>query len=805
MWWRAQSGRTSCWRLLGGQLGITEVVVTVVGTMCPHTQHYQYYPTILVPLSPSTSHSLSSHAMPPPSPVNNHFFVVTITDSETSRKHQKRKCRPCADAGNVKLFALGSSTTTRRDHLENDHADIPLPPRNADAHSKRARIETQQPDIKQSLILGSNRSVRPALAELFASCSWAHHCIEWPQFIAALDAYRSSTIRPPSRAALRQDIINLSNDMRVSVINRLRGYCRYYPLTIAIDGWTNVRQDKVTNVLVLCGGNAFYWCSIVNVSERNTAVWMHAAVRDVLYDIKGEGLCFSALVADNEQVNKTLHSLLLADFKFLVRSPCAAHLVQLCVNHALSLPAIEPILLEMEELLYAFRLKANRIKLRQVQMAIHNTYLAILKPCDTRWSSHLAAARRLLRIRNSIDSVLPQSPQFWVNLTEIERFLVPFATATNVVQADTSTLYDFYKQFKLISKHVHDTPASSPFHAAKDSITNVIIGVWEKHVSWEAIIITAHLSFDSTVDTAFADKVNGARRWFTDWAAKYASYWELSGTTDESECRSAATNDWSQYMSRAPGSSFEQLDKDIAELKDNCRRNGTLFDPRKVWSLYLDEAPVIAHAAIALLSVAGSEAAVERSFSAQGTVHSDRRNRMTDKMVEAEMYIRFNRLALRRASGEVKSSSEKTAEIVDDDEENDDDDAASSVADLFKRIAVPVLLPEQDEKQPQQQPQQPQQQDEQPPQPAVVRSLPRPRPSDNDIERFISEYVRTHNITARFKWRDHHEQQLQAAAVNSVPLMLDTVMVLKKKMMAYVRGLDVVVGAVAAEDVMSVR
>ena len=173
-------------------------------------------------------------------------------------------------------------------------------------------------------------------------------------------------------------------------------------------------------------------------------------------------------------------------------------------------------------------------------------------------------------------------------------------------------------------------------------------------------------------------------------------------------------------MSRAPGSSFEQLDKDIAELKDNCRRNGTLFDPRKVWSLYLDEAPVIAHAAIALLSVAGSEAAVERSFSAQGTVHSDRRNRMTDKMVEAEMYIRFNRLALRRASGEVKSSSEKTAEIVDDDEENDDDDAASSVADLFKRIAVPVLLPEQDEKQPQQQPQQPQQQDEQPPQPAVV-------------------------------------------------------------------------------------
>ena len=65
-------------------------------------------------------------------------------------------------------------------------------------------------------------------------------------------------------------------------------------------------------------------------------------MRKVLEEIKQEGLIFSALVADNEQVNKTLHHLLLPSFPFLIRSPCAAHLVQLCVNHALNLPAIEP-------------------------------------------------------------------------------------------------------------------------------------------------------------------------------------------------------------------------------------------------------------------------------------------------------------------------------------------------------------------------------------------------------------------------------------------------------------------------------
>ena len=60
------------------------------------------------------------------------------------------------------------------------------------------------------------------------------------------------------------------------------------------------------------------------------------------------------------------------------------------------------------------------------------------------------------------------------------------------------------------------------------------------------------------------------------------------------------------------------------------------------WRLYLQQAPVISHAAIALLSVAGSEAAVERSFSAQGLVHSSRRSQLADEAVEAEMFIKFN-------------------------------------------------------------------------------------------------------------------------------------------------------------------
>ena len=72
---------------------------------------------------------------------------------------------------------------------------------------------------------------------------------------------------------------------------------------------------------------------------------------------------------------------------------------------------------------------------------------------------------------------------------------------------------------------------------------------------------------------------------------------------------------------------------------------------------------------------------------------------------------------------------------------------------------------------------------------SLVRSVARPPPSTDDVQRFVEEYVRTHTITARFRWQPHHEQQLQAAAVGFNPPMRDVVSVLKKKVMVYVRGL----------------
>ena len=77
----------------------------------------------------------------------------------------------------------------------------------------------------------------------------------------------------------------MAQQLRDSLVKELQAYCRSSPITIAIDGWSNVNMTKVTNVVLLCDGQAYYWCSIVNSSNHNTAAWLCTALVEVLQGI----------------------------------------------------------------------------------------------------------------------------------------------------------------------------------------------------------------------------------------------------------------------------------------------------------------------------------------------------------------------------------------------------------------------------------------------------------------------------------------------------------------------------------------
>jgi len=126
----------------------------------------------------------------------------------------------------------------------------------------------QQPSVDASFRRRSAAPALNALAVAFAANSIAYAVVEnsafrallttlgWPGDLPSRELVRNAVQH--NSAAVRQDVIDLLKDAVV---------------TLAADGWTNVKRQKVTNIVLMLQGKALYWCSIVNTGE-NTAEWL---------------------------------------------------------------------------------------------------------------------------------------------------------------------------------------------------------------------------------------------------------------------------------------------------------------------------------------------------------------------------------------------------------------------------------------------------------------------------------------------------------------------------------------------------
>lgn len=94
--------------------------------------------------------------------------------------------------------------------------------------------------------------------------------VERPEFRTELFDLIRSTNRPcPYRQAIVTNTFKVASNYRDRIIKRLNEWNE--PVTVALDGWTNVSGTKITNILLLARSHAYYWKSVPNADEHNTA------------------------------------------------------------------------------------------------------------------------------------------------------------------------------------------------------------------------------------------------------------------------------------------------------------------------------------------------------------------------------------------------------------------------------------------------------------------------------------------------------------------------------------------------------
>ena len=118
--------------------------------------------------------------------------------------------------------------------------------------------------------------------------------------------------------------------MEESVVSRLKAVSVTNPITVAIDDYTNTNHIKITNVMPIAGGIAYYWNTLFNnLDERHSADWLYPRLKQTFVEMITANITVVAIVADNASVNNLLYDKLKKDYPFLVHVPCSAHTLAL--------------------------------------------------------------------------------------------------------------------------------------------------------------------------------------------------------------------------------------------------------------------------------------------------------------------------------------------------------------------------------------------------------------------------------------------------------------------------------------------
>ena len=625
-------------------------------------------------LSSSSSFSLSS--APQPGPVS--LSSAMVDDDLSDDSPSLRSIPVCHSA--VSSGSGSSSSSTSSVHLA----------RIRDRHKKQQSILKW----KQGGVNAATEEALNAQVEFFMYEGIPFRVADSPMLHKWLDLLHKGD----GTVASRREMIGRGHQRADAVREQVTSVLQQNEgVTVGVDGWTNVNGHKVLNLVPVAGGVAYYWNSLV-LKGHAAAHDQEDPVKAALHSLIRRSIRVTAIVTDNEKVNPALYQRLRSTFPFLLHIPCAAHTIQLCVKHTMKLKGVWELQDALIALLAAYKASKHlRVSLEKQQQLLHPgaASLKIVKANDTRWNSLLMAAERAVElspsiipyasdIRKQLENTKGATKRarwtqysydddtFWKPLKALIAFLLPYKVATDVVQSDTSTPADIHQQFAILMKEAERLPSTHFLAPLKRKILRKIREQWDTHVNVNTIITSAHLSFDPIYDTFTDQQKEEADNWFIEWGTEYLHYYNLARA--EAETKEAIgvliMKQYGEFRTRT--GVFSNIDAKHSrlyndhqqEMRKRPSKKRTTYNPRVSWTQ--TSALELRILAMALLSVTASEAAVERSFSRQGIIHSKLRNRLSDDSVHMQMFFSFNARALSQPNRHHAAS---VAELDEEQEE----------------------------------------------------------------------------------------------------------------------------------------
>lgn len=483
-----------------------------------------------------------------------------------------------------------------------------------------------------------------SFALAFAKNSLPYSLIKNNLFIKALHSINNNF--KLSKSKLKEFMMLEGNRINENILNMLS--VNEDPVTIALDGWTNVRSNKVTNILLICSGISYFYTSIENKDNLNNANWLVPVLTEKISFLINKKINVVAITTDNENLMKFVRNKISETFPILIVMPCSAHILQLCLKQICKIDTIKSIIDKTLELVNCIkRNKAKTLELLKLQKkdAIEQP-LKLIRPIEIRWTSLATCVERLLSLKKYIDEInfedddIKCDETYWDNLKSLYEILEPFYLAINKIQKDTATLYSVWNNFEKIINLFESGDITQKNKSIAKEIVDTIKNQWNNHINNDLIEAVRLLNLEKK----FKFK-KSTIEFIVNWGSLYLTTYDIveknkNGTHEIGKIRELLNKQINEFTLRQ--NSYKYINSDNEKLKKEYEDEKESYSVILLWNRYKPLQYEFANVAIAILSICPSEASVERSFSMQSDVHTLERNRLSNKMIEAEMNIKYN-------------------------------------------------------------------------------------------------------------------------------------------------------------------
>lgn len=527
----------------------------------------------------------------------------------------------CVMTNCKKTFSLKTSTTTLKRHMSTSHEDF-------------IKYKIDNDNIKN--MNEKKLNIYTAYSRFFAKNSLPHSLIENSYFIEFVQAIKENPTINISRPKLRNLIVADGLQAKEKVLNNLK--MSKIPVTLTVDGWLNIRSNKIMNLLLMADGISYYYDCIENYSRSNTKEWLVKMLEEKIQKIIEDGINLVAITTDNEILMKSVCVCLKQRFPILFDIPCSSHIIQLCLKRMCELKIISDTINNINEILENFkRNKQHKLELYNSQIKDNvKIPLKIIYYSVVRWSSIILTIERLIKLKKYISTVIKTSESFWITLELLYKFIEPIQIYTNRMQSNNASLITVYQCFSEMTAFYKSSNIPDDFIQISKDIIQIIEKYWTKYIDNDLIDITRLFCFETNIKP-----LDKHIDFIVNWGLLYLKDDEIVKNYNQNKIKRNIKSQLTKLVIKQ--GEFSKINEYIAEIKEDEENiTNIAYIHKLVWGRLISKYYELSKIAIAILSICPSEANVERSFSILADIHTQDRNRLSNDIIDAELSIKMN-------------------------------------------------------------------------------------------------------------------------------------------------------------------